>query len=210
MTHRRFLLTGAGAASLAGLGATLVARLPQAPVTAHGPGAIPNVLLTTHTGRTVRFYDDVVRDRLVVINMMYAGCNDTCPPATFNLVKVQQLLGDRVGTDIFMYSITLRPDQDSPADLAHYARMHQVQPGWLFLAASRSDTEQLRYALGYYDPDPAVDRIEGRHVGMVRIGNDPYQRWGMAPALADPRQIVSAILHLDRQPPPDGSRVRPS
>jgi protein SCO1/2 len=62
--------------------------------------------------------------------------------------------------------------------------------------------EQLRYALGFYDPDPEVDRQEGRHVGMVRIGNDPYRRWGMAPALASPQQIVASILHLDRKPAP--------
>jgi protein SCO1/2 len=100
-----------------------------------------------------------------------------------------------------MYSITLRPEQDSPEDLAHYARLHHVQPGWLFLTGSSPDIERLRYALGYYDPDPAIDKQEGRHVGMVRIGNDAFKRWGMAPALANPRQIVSHILHLDKRVP---------
>lgn len=163
--------------------------------------AIPNVALTTHTGKTVRFYDDLVRDRLIVINMMYAGCNNTCPPSTFNLVQVQDLLGDRMGRDIFMYSLTLRPGQDSPEDLAQYAKLHHVRPGWLFLTGAPPDVERLRYALGFYDPDGQVDRQEGRHVGMVRIGNDAFKTWGMAPALADPRQIVSMILHMDRKRP---------
>jgi protein SCO1/2 len=134
--------------------------------------------------------------------MMYASCNNTCPPMTHNLVRVQQLLADRIGKDIFMYSITLKPEQDTAPDLAHYARLNGVGPGWLFLTGAPPDIEALRYALGFYDPDPVVDQREGRHVGMVRIGNDPFQRWGMAPALAEPRQIVSAILHLDRKPPP--------
>ena len=163
--------------------------------------AIPNVALKTHTGAKVRFYDDLVRDKLVVVNMMYAGCNNTCPPTTHNLVKVQQLLKERMGRDIFMYSITLRPEQDSPDDLAHYAKLHGVQPGWLFLTGAARDVEQLRLALGFYDPDAAVDRQEGRHVGMLRIGNDAFRRWGMAPALADPRQIVAAIRHMDRKRP---------
>ena len=207
MNARRLELAGAGAFALLGVGLSLV-RGPSAveagpaplPAARGKPGGIPNVALKTHTGKTVRFYDDLVRGKLVVINMMYAGCTNTCPPTTHNLVRVQQMLGERVGRDIFMYSITLKPEQDSPVDLAAYAKSHAVQPGWLFLTGVPGDIEELRFALGFVDPDPAVDRQDGRHVGMVRIGNEPYRRWGMAPALADPRQIVSMILHEDRKP----------
>jgi protein SCO1/2 len=170
------------------------------PASPGGGEPVPNVALQTHTGRSVRFYDDLVRGKLVVINMMYAGCSDTCSPTTHNLVRLQQMLGDRVGRDIFMYSITLKPEQDAPLDLAAYAKSHAVQPGWLFLTGAPGAIEQLRFALGFYDPDPKIDRQDGRHVGMVRIGNDPYRRWGMAPALADPRQIASMILHEVRSP----------
>ena len=210
MNARRLELAGAGAFALFGMGLALVDGQPAGakagpapkPATRGKAEGLPNVALKTHTGKTVRFYDDLVQGKLVVINMMYAGCTNTCPPTTHNLLRVQQMLGDRVGRDIFMYSITLKPEQDSPVDLAAYAKSHAVQPGWLFLTGAPGDIEQLRFALGFYDPDPAVDRQDGRHVGMVRIGNDPYRRWGMAPALADPRQIVSMILHEDRKPPP--------
>ena len=210
MNARRLGLAAAGAAALLGTGVALLARPGEkarapAPRPAGGgsAGRLPNVVLETHTGRKVRFYDDLLQGKLVVINMMYAGCTNTCPPTTHNLLRVQQMLGDRVGKDIFMYSITLKPEQDSARELAAYARSHAVQPGWLFLTGAPEDIEQLRYALGFYDPDPKVDQQEGRHVGMVRIGNDPYRRWGMAPSLADPRQIVSMIRHVDLQP---GSR----
>ena len=209
MNARRLGLAAAGAAALLGTGVALLSR-PGEKRRTSSPGSggsgnaarIPNVVLETHTGRKVRFYDDLLRDKLVVINMMYAACTNTCPPTTHNLLRVQQMLGDRVGKDIFMYSITLKPEQDSARELAAYARSHAVQPGWLFLTGAPEDIEQLRYALGFYDPDPKVDQQEGRHVGMVRIGNDPYRRWGMAPSLADPRQIVSMIRHVDRQPAP--------
>jgi len=209
MNTRRYFVAGTGAMSLAGLGMSLLnppgQRAQAVSTSPRSGGGVPNVPLKTHTGANVRFYDDLVKDKLVVINMMYANCNNTCPPMTYNLVQVQQLLGDRVGKDIFMYSITLKPDQDSPEDLAHYAKLHHVKPGWTFLTGAPADIESLRYALGYYDPDPIVDKKDGRHVGMVRIGNDHYRRWGMAPALGDPQQIVSMILHIDRQPA--GSRA---
>ena len=79
---------------------------------------LPNVDLVAHTGQRVRFYDDLVKDKKVIINFMYAKCEGICVPVTANLVRVQKLLGDRVGRDIFMYSITLKPAQDSADDHA--------------------------------------------------------------------------------------------
>src|SRR5215510_2083471 len=66
----------------------------------------PNVALTTHEGRKVRFYDDLIKDKIVTINFMYADCDGVCPGITANLARVQKLLGDRVGRDIFMLSCT--------------------------------------------------------------------------------------------------------
>jgi protein SCO1/2 len=87
-------------------------------------------LLRTHEGREVRFYDDLLRDKMVVISFMYTNCTATCPITTHNLVQVQHLLGARVGRDIFMYSITITPEQDTPEVLREYARHHGVGPGW--------------------------------------------------------------------------------
>src|SRR5215813_6257261 len=86
----------------------------------------PDVVLTTHEGKKVRFYEDLIKDRSVVLNMMYADCEGVCPGITANLVKVQKLLGDRVGRDIFFYSLTLKPEQDDPKALKHYVEMHKV------------------------------------------------------------------------------------
>ncbi|HZN00715.1 MAG TPA: SCO family protein, partial [Pyrinomonadaceae bacterium] len=71
--------------------------------------SFPNVTLTTHKGKKVKFYDDLLKDKIVLINFMYVRCDGKCPGTTANLVKVQKLLGDRVGKDIFIYSITLKP-----------------------------------------------------------------------------------------------------
>src|SRR5207249_180041 len=89
----------------------------------------PNIALTTHEGEQVRFYDDLVKDKFVTINMMYTTCKAICPLTTANLVRVQKLLGDRVGSDLFMYSITLDPKQDTPEVLKEYAKTFGVEPG---------------------------------------------------------------------------------
>jgi len=168
------------------------------PAKRYGAEHFTNATLTTHEGKPVRFYDDLIRGKTVAINMMYAQCDGICPTMTANLVRVQEMLGPRVGRDVFMYSITLQPEQDTPEDLKIYAAVRGVKPGWLFLTGAPADIRLVRYRLGFFDIDPAVDADNATHTGAVRIGNDRYDRWAMAAALAAPEQILAAINHLDR------------
>ena len=155
---------------------------------------LPNVNLIAHTGQRVRFYDDLVRDKKVIINFMYVKCEGICVPVTANLARVQQRLGGRVGRDIFMYSITLKPAEDS-ADILHdYAARHRVGTGWLFLTGSPADIEHLRRSLGFVSTDPVEDADRSNHIGMLRYGVEPLTRWGACPGLANPDHIVRSIL----------------
>src|SRR5213080_1947542 len=74
----------------------------------------PNVALRTQDNRAVRFYDDIVKDRLVIISFMFTSCTSQCPRSTANLAKVQDALGDRLGRDVFMASISVDPERDTP------------------------------------------------------------------------------------------------
>ena len=157
----------------------------------------PNVVLTTHHGRKVKLYDDLVKDKIVIFNMMYAKCEGVCMPITRNLLRVQKLLGNRMGKDIFMYSFTLKPQEDTVPALRHYAHMHRVKPGWLFLTGSVDDMELVRRKLGYVDPDPEVDKDKSNHIGVIKYGNEPFERWGGCPGLTDPAWIVETLSWVD-------------
>jgi protein SCO1 len=157
----------------------------------------PNFLMQTHEGKEVRFYDDLIHGKHVVINMFYADCEGICPPATANLVKVQEILKDRIGKDIFMYSITLRPEQDTPKVLDNYVKMHGVKPGWQFLTGRPADIEVLRRKLGFVDPDPERDKDKANHIGIIRIGNEVTDMWIAHPVLARPGNITKRILWLE-------------
>ena len=159
--------------------------------------SFPNVTLTTHEGKKVKFYDDLMKDKIVLINFMYVRCEGTCPGTTANLVKVQQLLGDRVGKDIFMYSITLKPEEDTPKDLAAYAKAYKVKPGWQFLTGNPKDIELLRQKLGFIDRDPVRDANKSNHIGMLRWGNEPHTLWAGCPASLAPSKIVKEIELVD-------------
>ena len=159
--------------------------------------SFPNVTLTTHEGKKVRFYDDLMKDKIVLINFMYAKCEGVCPGTTANLVEVQKLLGDRVGRDIFMYSITLKPEEDTPKVLNRYAKAYRTKPGWLFLTGDSKDVELLRRSLGFIDRDPERDANKSNHIGMLRFGNEPMTLWAGCPGLLGPGKIAREIGLVD-------------
>jgi protein SCO1 len=159
--------------------------------------SFPNITLTTHEGKKVKFYDDLIKDKIVIINFMYVKCDGVCPGTTANLVKVQKLLGDRVGKDIFMYSITLKPKEDTPKTLAEYAEAYKVGPGWQFLTGDPADIELLRRKLGFIDRDPVRDANKLNHVNMLRWGNEPHTLWAGCPASLAPSKIVKELSLVD-------------
>ncbi len=159
--------------------------------------SFPNVTLTTHNGKKVKFYDDLIKDKIVIINFMYVRCDGKCPVTTANLVQVQKLLRDRVGKDIFIYSITLKPEEDTPKILREYAKAYKVGPGWQFLTGAPKDIELLRQKLGFIDRDPVRDADKSNHIGMLRWGNEPHTLWAGCPASLAPAKIVKELRLVD-------------
>lgn len=157
----------------------------------------PNVTLTTHEGKKVKFYDDLLKDKIVIINFMYVKCEGICPGTTANLLRVQKLLGDRVGKDIFMYSFTLKPEEDTPEKLAAYAKAYKVGPGWQFVTGDPKDMELVRRKLGFIDRDPVRDADKSNHIGMLRWGNEPHTLWAGCPGSLAPNKIVKELALVD-------------
>lgn len=201
MSRRSFLGGGlAASAALAGLASAAPARasVQRPPSYAARQGMLPNVPLVTHKGETVRFYDDLVRDRTILLNFFVVSCLDgRCPITNGNLRRTQDLLGDRMGRDVFFYSVTLEPERDTVERLREYAEdIFEARPGWIFLTGERKDIDTLRRAQGFYDPDPERDTDTRLHASSARIGNDVKQRWNMVALQTSPQNIHASIVSL--------------
>ena len=154
---------------------------------------LPNVELITQDGKKVHFYDDLVKDKRVVIQFMFTRCKDICPVITHHLVEVQKMLNGRVGQDIFFYSISLSPEEDSPRELKAFAKKHGVGPGWTFLTGKPEDILNLRKSLGFFYNDPKEDADRNNHSGMIMIGTEPLVRWAHCPGGSKPEWIATVI-----------------
>ncbi len=159
---------------------------------------LPNIQLYTQDNQPVRFYDDLVQGKIVLIYFMFTTCQGICPGVTANLVKVQDLLGDRFGRDIFLIGITLQAQTDTPKLLKQYAELYEVKPGWTFVTGKYEEIEKLRRKLGVYDPDPVVDADIYSHAGLLTFGNESTGRWAALPGLLKPKDIVEAVLRITR------------
>jgi protein SCO1 len=193
-SNKRAWLRSIGRGALLPLGLAVGATPSLHAAPSPGANYFPNFVVQTHDGRRLRFYDDVVRGKVVVVNMMYTVCTGICPGNTANLREVQKELGSRLGKEVFMVSMTLQPELDTPQALRDYVESYDIQPGWTFLTGKPKEVELIRRKLGFFNTDPSVDSDISSHTGMIRIGNDRLNRWSMMPALARPTQIARTIL----------------
>lgn len=152
-------------------------------------GYFPNTILITQDNQKVKFYDDLLKDKLVVINFMFTTCTAICPPMTANLKKVQTLLGER-STEVSLISISVDPLTDTPERLKDYANKFRVQPGWYFLTGDKANVDVVLRKLGGHVAD------KNEHAALLIIGNVATGEWKKVYALAKPTDIATQINQL--------------
>ena len=160
---------------------------------------LSNRTLWTHTGRKVQFYDDLVKGKIITFNLAYTRCTGSCPTGFAKLAKLQESLGEALGRDVFMYTLSLDPEYDTPARLREAREEYGARKGWTFLTGTVDGVEEVRRSIGLYDLDPKVDADRTQHSGLLVLGNDPVQRWTRVPLGFKSEQIEKALFRL-REP----------
>jgi protein SCO1 len=182
----------AAAIAMAAAATSLVPAEARAAGALWGPDYFPDVSLTTQDGKTVRFYDDLLKDKIVAVDLIYTHCKYSCPLETARLAQVQRLLGDRVGRDIFFYSITLDPERDTPEVLKAYAEKFHARDGWTFLTGRKEDIKLIAHKLGLLSDDPTPVNRDG-HTPELMVGNVPTGQWMRNSAVDNARFLATTI-----------------
>ncbi len=151
---------------------------------------IPDLELVDQDGRTHRFFSDLVQGKIVLMNAVYTTCQGTCPMQSAIFSRVQDMLGDRVGKDVQMISVSLDPLTDTPERLKEMADRHRAGPGWLFLTGDREDVVTVLQAMDLYAANPED------HTPIASIGNEPAGLWMKIINLSAPTEIVSRIDYV--------------
>ena len=141
-------------------------------------------------GQKLRFYTDVLRGKTVLISMFYTSCTDACPLVNEALGQVQDQLGDRVGDDIVLISISVDPDSDTPEVVANYAkRFEPKNNGWYFLTGDPDKLRQVVQRLGHRGETES-------HTSLLVLGNVPQHAWSRAQPNLPPENLAARLLRL--------------
>ena len=143
----------------------------------------------TQDGKTLQFYDDLIKDKIFVISFLFTSCKDVCPLATSRLAELQDKLGDSMGRDIFFYSISIDPEADTPERLKGYANAFRAGPGWLFLTGKPEDIHAIRHKLGERSRvlERPSQRGSARQRGHGRVGPQLRARRSRQPGVGGAR-----------------------
>ena len=147
----------------------------------------PDTVLIDQDGRPRRFYSDLLKGRIVVIDTFFSDCGAVCPIMAQRFAQVQTALGDRVGRDVFLLSITVDPVTDTPEKLRQYARAVGARPGWEFLTGDKASVSAVLRKLGQYV------EVRDAHSNLIIVGNEPTGLWKKAFGLADPAEVVRIV-----------------
>ena len=178
----------AGAAALSGFGPACAAD------NRWGANYFPNVALTTQDGKVVHFYDDLLKGKSVMINVFFTDCKDVCSLETANLVQLQRLLGDKVGKEIFFYSISVDPKPDTPEVLKAYAEKFGAGgPGWLFLTGEPDDIKLITRKLGLVRARDVPTSRESHHAAYLMLGIEATGLWTTKHAVDNPRFLAATM-----------------
>ena len=136
-----------------------------------GANYFPNLPVVTQEGKTLRFYDDVIKGKQVVISFIYTSCPDICPLTTARLALVKDQLGEAMGRDVFFVSMTVDPENDTPERLKAFSEAFKSGPGWLFLTGKPEDIRAINSKFGNRSP------LLSEHKMEIVLGNDATGDW---------------------------------
>lgn len=131
-----------------------------------------NLELIDQDGRTVRFFDDVLKDKVVVINFIFTNCDGACPLMTHKLSLVRDRMEGQIGDPLQFVSLSIDPERDTPAAMKEFARSHHADhDGWVFLTGKPENLEYIIKRLGQF-----TDDVEA-HSTMMLAGNVNTAHW---------------------------------
>jgi cytochrome oxidase Cu insertion factor (SCO1/SenC/PrrC family) len=153
-----------------------------------------DTVLLTQEGKQVRFYSDVLKDRVVVISFLFTRCASACPLIAARLNQLREQLGEQFGSEVTFISISVDPEHDTPERLKEFARKHRAtHAGWTFLTGGKKEVDQVIARLGQY-----VETPDG-HSTLFIAGNERRKHWAKLPPDASVPAIAERVRLLARE-----------
>jgi protein SCO1 len=151
---------------------------------------IPDAELFNQDGKKIHFYSDLIKDKVVIVSLFFTSCASICPMQGESLSKLQATLGDRLGRDVYLVSVSMDPEGDPPERLKIWGLQFGAKPGWTLVTGKKSEIDKVAIAL------TGAPAVKGEHSPVVFVGSDKTGRWIRAYGLAEPAKFDSLIAEV--------------
>jgi len=151
---------------------------------------LKDLMLVDQDGREVRFVSDVIGDNIVVMDFVYTSCTTVCPVLSAVFKQMQARLGDQLGEDVALVSVSVDPTRDTPQRLRAYAAKHKAGSGWIWLTGPKTTMDEVLDGLGAYSPN-----FED-HPAMVLVGDGRTGEWSRFFGFPSPDRLMEQVNAL--------------
>jgi protein SCO1/2 len=146
-----------------------------------------DVELINQDGEKLRLYSDLMEGKVVIVNVIFTTCQGVCPVTMGNLVKIQKHLGDRLGKDVNILSLTVDREVDTPERLQEFGERFGSKPGWHFLTGTPENLDFALRKLGLWVADKEA------HSAVFLVGNVPTGLWKKAFGMAGAGELARIV-----------------
>jgi len=131
---------------------------------------LPKVRLVREDHKRVTLPEELNDGKPVVMSFVFTTCTAICPIISHTLMQLQ----DKLGADsnrIHLVTITIDPENDTPAKLVAYGKKYHAGPEWHSYTGSYAASEIVQKAFDVYHGDK-MD-----HDPVVFLRRAPGQKW---------------------------------
>jgi protein SCO1 len=148
-----------------------------------------DLAVITHEGKEVRFYTDLLKDKVLLVMFFYTTC-PTLGPEIIQLFKLQKILGEQLGKDFYILSISVDPENDDLKAIQEFANKINPSKGWIFLTGKKENMEVILPKFGNTNPRPEM------HVRLFFLGNLRTGNWMKMEPRAPATSLAEGLRHL--------------
>ena len=150
---------------------------------------LPAVTVQRADGKRVKLAAEVDNIKPTLINFIFTTCTAICPPMTQVFAEFQGKLGAQA-SGVNMISVSIDPEQDTPARLTAYAQRFGAGPNWTFLTGSTEASVAVQKAFGAYRSDKMS------HTPTTWLRAAPGQPWLRLDGFATPAELLREYQQL--------------
>jgi len=146
----------------------------------------PDITLTRSDGARVNFAHELDDGRPVLLDFIYTTCTTICPVMSQTFAEVQKRLGSDA-TKVKMVSVSIDPEEDTPARLTEYAKRYRAGAQWTFYTGTIEASIAVQRTFEAY----RGDKMSHSPITFFRAA--PGRPWVRLDGFATPDALIGEV-----------------